>query len=245
MLTLPPAVLAGAGRRRMLGRCAAGGGRRGGAAGAGWCAVLAAGRRVLVQRVRADRGDGVRDACGGRWRRVPGVVPIGRPVANTRVFVLDEWLAPVPAGGGGGAVRGRGGAGAGVPGPGRADRGAVRGVPVRGAGERMYRTGDLARWTPDGELVFAGRADEQVKIRGFRVEPGEVEAVLAARPGVAQAAVVGPRGRPGRQAAGRLRRPGRRHATGWRPARGARARGRAAAGVHGARRRSWCWTRCR
>lgn len=129
-----------------------------------------------------------------------GPVPIGRPIANTTIRILDPWGGLLPPGlpgelciGGRGVVRGY---------HARPDLTAERFVadPVIGDDDaRVYRTGDLARWREDGVLEFLGRLDHQVKVRGYRIEPGEIEACLESRDDVSRATVVLREDAPGDQ----------------------------------------------
>lgn len=129
-----------------------------------------------------------------------GPVPIGKPIANARAYLLDAWRRPVPLGApgelwvaGDGVARGY---------LDRDELTAERFLPDPFHGEegaRMYRTGDLARWLPSGDLEFLGRVDHQVKVRGYRVELGEIEDALTAHPDVSEAAVLAREDTPGDQ----------------------------------------------
>src|SRR5271170_2428759 len=157
--------------------------------------------RTLADQL-LDRAEAVFNAYGPtettiwstlhRVERGIGPAPIGHPLANTRVYVLDADRQPLPAGvvgelyiGGDGVARGYLGR------PELTAERFVRDPFASGAGGRLYRTGDLVRRLRSGELEFIGRADNQLKVRGFRIEPGEIEAALSRHPQVHVAAVIG------------------------------------------------------
>ncbi len=169
--------------------------------------VISGGDRIARERVLGWRravGDRVTlfNSCGPTETTVAcalcevagdpaGEVSLGRPLAGSRLYLVDRSLDPVPAGAPGELCIGGAGVSRGY--LGRPELTAERFVPDPFGGEpgaRLYHSGDRMRWRSDGALDFLGRIDSQVKIRGFRIEPGEIESVLRAHPQVRDAAVV-------------------------------------------------------
>ncbi len=117
-------------------------------------------------------------------------IPIGKPISNTRAYVLDRWLNPVPIGVVGELCLGGDGLAWGYIHQPVLSAEKFIPDPFGGSGGRLYRTGDQVRFKADGNLEFIGRSDQQIKIRGFRVEMGEIEAALHEHPSVSQAVVL-------------------------------------------------------
>ncbi|HSY64208.1 MAG TPA: amino acid adenylation domain-containing protein [Terriglobales bacterium] len=129
---------------------------------------------------------------------VPENIPIGRPVANVRIYLLDRYLNPVPVGVTGDLyIAGVGVAQGYLNRPELTAEKFIPDILSTEPGARMYKTGDMARYLPSGEIEFLGRGDDQVKIRGFRVELGEIEAALAKRPDLREVAVLAREDVPG------------------------------------------------
>jgi amino acid adenylation domain-containing protein len=132
--------------------------------------------------------------CASYYRVLPDSpcmpsVPIGKPIANTEIFILNDDLNPVPIGIPGEICIAGEGLAAGY--LNKPEMTAEKFIPHPfKPGELMYRSGDLGKWLSDGNIVFLGRKDEQVKVRGYRIEPGEIESLLLQYPSVSEAAVI-------------------------------------------------------
>ncbi len=126
-----------------------------------------------------------------RSRQIKDTIPIGKPISNTQIYILDRHMNPVPIGipgelyvGGDGLARGY------LNAPDLTAQKFIVHSFAKEAGGRLYKTGDQGRWLQDGNIEFLGRIDHQVKIRGFRVEPGEIEAVLGKHPGIRENLII-------------------------------------------------------